>query len=76
MAHELKVSVGQYSEKGRKEVNQDFYGVLVPHEPLLASKGIAVAIADGIGSSDVSQVASESAIKGFLTDYYLSLIHI
>ena len=70
MAHELKVSVGQYSDKGRKEVNQDFYGVLVPHEPLLASKGIAVAIADGIGSSDVSQIASEFAVRGLLEDYY------
>ena len=26
----LKVSVGQHSDKGRKEVNQDFYGVCVP----------------------------------------------
>jgi serine/threonine protein phosphatase PrpC len=70
MADGLKVSVGQYSDKGRKEVNQDFYGVSVPKEPLLSSKGIAVAIADGIGSSEVSQVASEFAVLGFLDDYY------
>jgi serine/threonine protein phosphatase PrpC len=70
MAQELKISVGQYSDKGRKEVNQDFYGVLVPKEPLLASKGVAVALADGIGSSDVSQIASEFAVRGVLEDYY------
>jgi serine/threonine protein phosphatase PrpC len=66
----LKVSVGQHSDKGRKEVNQDFYGVMVPGEPLLAAKGIAVALADGIGSSEVSQIASEFAVMGFLDDYY------
>ncbi|MDB5885430.1 MAG: protein kinase [Polaromonas sp.] len=66
----LKISVGQHSDKGRKEVNQDFYGVSAPVEPLLTSKGIAIALADGIGSSDVSQVASEFAVMGFLDDYY------
>mgnify|MGYP003575801525 CR=1 FL=1 len=33
-------------------------------------KGIALAMADGISSSQVSHVASESAVKNFLTDYY------
>jgi serine/threonine protein phosphatase PrpC len=70
MAKDLRISVGQYSDKGRKEVNQDFYGVLVPAEPLLASKGVAIALADGIGSSDVSQIASEFAVRGLLEDYY------
>ena len=42
----------------------------IPHEPLLTSKGIAIALADGISSSEVSQIASESAVKGFLEDYF------
>src|SRR5215207_6797460 len=70
MPRELKISVGQYSDKGRKEINQDFHGVLIPDEPLLSLKGIAVVLADGISSSNVSQIASESAVKSFLTDYY------
>jgi len=70
MPHELQISVGQYSDKGRKETNQDFYGVLIPDEPLLSTKGIAIALADGISSSTVSSVASESAVKSLLTDYY------
>jgi serine/threonine protein phosphatase PrpC len=70
MPRELKISVGQYSDKGRKETNQDFHGVLIPEEPLLSLKGIAVVLADGISSSAVSRIASESAVKGFLTDYY------
>ena len=66
----LRVSIGQYSDRGHKEANQDFHGALVPEEPDLSLKGIAIAIADGISSSDVSDVASESAIKSFLSDYY------
>jgi len=70
MPSELQISIGQHSDRGRKEINQDFHGVLVPNEPLLSLKGIAVVLADGISSSNVSQVASESAVKSFLTDYY------
>src|SRR4051794_5725406 len=70
MPRELKISVGQHSDKGRKETNQDFHGVLIPSEPLLGLKGIAIVLADGISSSSVSRVAAESAVKGFLTDYY------
>ncbi|NOQ12944.1 MAG: protein kinase [Methyloprofundus sp.] len=70
MPSQLKVSVGQYSDKGRKEINQDFYGVYIPEEPQLTSKGVAIALADGISSSDVGQVASEATVTGFLEDYF------
>ena len=70
MPPELKISIGQCSEKGRKPTNRDFHGALIPNEPLLSLKGIAIVIADGISSSDVSHIASESAVKSFLTDYY------
>jgi serine/threonine protein phosphatase PrpC len=70
MPAELRISLGQCSDKGRKAANQDFHGALIPTEPLLGLKGIAVVIADGISSSEVSQIASESAVKSFLTDYY------
>jgi serine/threonine protein kinase/serine/threonine protein phosphatase PrpC len=66
----MKVAVGQYSDKGRKASNQDFHGIAIPKEPQLGSKGIAIAVADGISSSDVSHIASEFAVAGFLDDYY------
>ena len=69
MSSKLKISLGQYSDKGRKEINQDFHGAYVPKEPQLSSKGIVIALADGISSSDVSQVASETAVTSFLDDY-------
>ncbi|WP_341678402.1 protein kinase [Niveibacterium sp. SC-1] len=66
----LTVSVGQHSDKGRKEINQDFHGACIPREPALSSKGVAVALADGISTSDVSREASELAVRSFLDDYY------
>ncbi|MEQ6886727.1 bifunctional protein-serine/threonine kinase/phosphatase [Salicola sp. Rm-C-2C1-2] len=70
MASKLTVSLGQCSSKGQKSVNQDFYGACRPQSGELETKGVAVALADGIGSSDVSQVASQAAVAGFFEDYY------
>jgi serine/threonine protein phosphatase PrpC/ribosomal protein L39E len=70
MSDVLAISVGQYSDKGRKDINQDFHGVLVPKEPVLSTKGIAIAIADGISSSEVSHIASEASVRGLLDDYF------
>ncbi|MES2283165.1 MAG: bifunctional protein-serine/threonine kinase/phosphatase [Pseudomonadota bacterium] len=67
---ELKISAGQYSDKGRKETNQDFHGICIPQGAQLAAKGIAIALADGISSSAVSDVASQYAVTGLLEDYY------
>lgn len=70
MTGRLIISLGQASDKGVKDINQDFHGALVPDGDDLTNKGIAVAIADGISSSRVSHIAAESAVKSFLTDYY------
>ncbi len=75
-----RVAIGQWADRGRKPVQQDFHGACVPHtappdggtgsSSSLVNKGIAVALADGISSSDVSQEASEHAVAAFLADYY------
>ena len=70
MASQLEGTVGQHSDKGRKAANQDFHGVYIPQEPQLTAKGIAIALADGISSSAVSHIASESAVGSFLGDYF------
>ncbi|GIX00488.1 MAG: protein kinase [Pirellulaceae bacterium] len=66
----LRVSIGQYSDAGVKPINQDFHGCVHPWDRLLLTKGVAVALADGISSSEVSQIAAETAVKSLLTDYY------
>lgn len=70
MTRQLTLSVGQATSSGRKPVNQDAHGAVVPLEPLLATKGAVLALADGIGSSEVSHIASRTAVTAFLTDYY------
>ena len=64
------ITVGQHSEAGRKSRNDDSYGVLVPVGAQLVAKGIAMAIADGMSSSEGAKAASETCVKNFLEDYY------
>ncbi len=70
MSGGLQVSVGQHSDAGRKAVNQDFHGVAHPVGHHRVTKGVALALADGISSSAVSQIASAAAVRTFLEDYY------
>jgi serine/threonine protein phosphatase PrpC len=66
----LRVSVGQHSDAGRKPGNQDFHGAHLPDGSERESRGVALALADGISSSDVAHIASETAVKSFLQDYF------
>ncbi|ARU05047.1 hypothetical protein CCO03_10425 [Comamonas serinivorans] len=66
----LRLQVGQHSERGTHARNQDCHGAFVPQGHGLIAKGAAFAIADGIGSSPVSHLASEIAVTSVLEDYF------
>jgi len=70
VAQLLRLALGQHSAAGAQPLNQDFHGATVPEGLARHTKGIALALADGIGSSSVSQVASAAAVRSFLDDYY------
>ncbi|MGJ7492362.1 protein kinase domain-containing protein [Variovorax sp. ZT4R33] len=70
MSRRLRVTLGQHSLASPHHANQDFHGACLPTGHLLASKGVALALADGISSSRVSQEASQTAVRSFLEDYY------
>lgn len=70
MANGPQISIGQFSDIGKKETNDDSYGVLTPEGSQLLTKGIAMAIADGVSTSEAAKAASETCIKSFLGDYY------
>jgi serine/threonine protein phosphatase PrpC len=70
MAAALAVSIGHYSSRGTRAKNQDFIGAMIPDPALARMKGVAVAIADGVSSSEVGHIASETAVKAFFSDYY------
>ncbi|MCA0042236.1 bifunctional protein-serine/threonine kinase/phosphatase [Celeribacter litoreus] len=66
----LTVSIGRYSDAGRKPENQDCCGARIPEGSELSLKGITLAVADGISSSEISLEASEASVQALLTDYY------
>ena len=58
MNKQLKVILGQSSDKGIKDRNEDFYGAYLAEDFTLDNKGIAVAIADGMEGSNHSDIYS------------------
>lgn len=70
MSITLQINSGHYSIAGVKSQNEDACGIIVPDETLLTTKGIAAVVADGMSASDDGKQASESCVKGFLTDYF------
>ncbi|HQX08614.1 MAG TPA: bifunctional protein-serine/threonine kinase/phosphatase [Zoogloea sp.] len=70
MKNSLRVTLGQASLAADDHINQDFHGACLPRGHQLAGKGIVLALADGISSSQVSQLASQTAVRSFLEDYY------
>ncbi len=67
---QLKVSIAVTSDKGVKDDNEDFSGSLIPKEPQLTHKGLAVAIADGMSGCEDGKQASHCCVISFLSDYY------
>jgi len=70
MESKLSISADQFTDKGRKQQNEDSCGIVVPKGSALMAKGVAAVIADGVSSSSGGREASESCVQGFLTDYY------
>jgi len=70
MKQKLSIESAQVSLAGGKEENQDACGVQIPDGQLLNTKGIAIAIADGMSGSDAGREASQTCVSGFLSDYF------
>ena len=66
----LSVSAGHATLAGRRERNEDFVGMVTPHEPELSTKGLIAAIADGVSGNEGGREASEYTVRGLLADYY------
>ena len=70
MKHILTIESAQQCLAGGKEENQDACGIRVADGQQLQTKGIAIAIADGMSGSDAGREASQACIQGFLNDYF------
>lgn len=67
---QLAISAAQHSTAGVKPRNEDSIAIQIPQGSLLTTKGIVVAIADGVSAAEAGREASEIAVKGFINDYY------
>ncbi|MCK5697086.1 MAG: bifunctional protein-serine/threonine kinase/phosphatase [Gammaproteobacteria bacterium] len=70
MDKKLEISLTSLSDKGVKEDNDDCLGAQIPSSHILKNKGIVIAIADGMSSSEAGKEASHACINGFISDYY------
>lgn len=66
----LKITLGQSSETGLRDHNEDFFGVTTPTGEQLATKGVLLAVADGVGGNAGGREAAEMTVRGVLSDYY------
>ena len=67
---ELRVRYGQATTAGLKAQNEDCLGIQIPQCDLLATKGMAVVVADGVSAAEAGKEASEFCVKSFINDYF------
>ncbi len=68
---ELQLKMGHATAAVPGKGNEDFHGIVTPREePEAQIRGIAVAIADGVSGNGGGRLASETAVKSLLRDYY------
>ncbi len=67
----LKFTVGESSVVGPRERNEDYVGIVSPDDvQLVATKGILLAVADGVGGNAGGREAAEMTIRTISADYY------
>ncbi len=65
----INVAVGFASHRGGRPDNQDFAAVDIGSESERALQGVAVALADGVGSNKGGRIAAELAVRTFFDGY-------
>jgi serine/threonine protein phosphatase PrpC len=67
---QLRISIGHSSLTGPRPRNEDFLGFVTPDGQVLDTKGVLLAMADGVGGSAGGAEAAEYTVRGLLADYY------
>lgn len=66
----LQISLGSATATGKRERNEDYWGVVTPEGAELAARGAVLAVADGVSGSEGGREAAEHCVRGLLADYY------
>lgn len=68
---QLQLRFGHASGAVPGKTNEDFYGIVTEHDdPEARTRGVAVAIADGVSGSGGGRLASETTLRSLLRDFY------
>ena len=66
----LRVAIGHSSLQGRRPENEDFVGAAMPEGTELLSRGMLLAVADGVGGHANGREAAEMTVRSLLADYF------
>jgi protein phosphatase len=66
----LVIDAAHTSAAGPRPANEDYCGVAIPSADELATKGALFAVADGVSGHQGAREASETTVRGLLSDYY------
>ncbi|HEY8118671.1 MAG TPA: bifunctional protein-serine/threonine kinase/phosphatase [Methylophilaceae bacterium] len=66
----LQFRVGQSSQAGPRERNEDYCGIVTPTSEQMSIKGALVAVADGVSGNAGGLEAAEMTVRSVLSDYY------
>jgi len=67
---QLELTIGQATDAGVKDQNEDCIGIRIPDQPALTLKGAVAVIADGVSAAEAGKEASETCVRNFISDYY------
>lgn len=66
----LLLAAAHFSATGARDDNEDFAGMCMPAEPAISTRGMIIAVADGVSGSVGGREAAESSVRDLLNDYY------
>ena len=70
-AKKLHLEFGGYTTAGKKKENEDAFSALLPQQSTVRQlKGAVACIADGASCSEEAELASQTCVTNFVTDYY------
>jgi protein phosphatase len=59
-----------HASRGAGKPNEDFYGVANPGPAAIGSRGLALAVADGVSGDGSARTAAETTVRSLLDDFY------
>lgn len=66
----LTIATGYASLTGPRQRNEDYLGLVAPDGGELDTKGLLLAVADGVSGNSGGREAAEYTVRGLLADYY------